>query len=60
MRKYTEADIENTRSALKKWLWMNGKDTIDKFNDFERSNFTKTLIFSGKLRDIIIIIFFLL
>jgi hypothetical protein len=35
-------------SALKEWLRTNGRDTIEKFNDFEKSNFKKELTFSGK------------
>lgn len=38
-------------SALKKWLRTNGRDTIDKFNEFEESNFKKILTFSGNVTE---------
>ncbi len=34
-------------SELKKWLWINGRDTIEKFKEFEESNFRKVLTFSS-------------
>lgn len=39
-------DAEN--SELKKWLRINGRDTVEKFLELEQSDFKKVLTFSGK------------
>ena len=48
MRKDIEENrVENDNSELKKWLRLNGKDTVYKFLELEKSNFKKVLTFSG-------------
>jgi hypothetical protein len=39
-------DPVNTNSQLKKWLLLNGKDTIEKYKEFEKSGYKKMLSFS--------------
>jgi hypothetical protein len=34
-------------SALKKWLLLNGSDTVEKFRQYEENGFDKPLLFSG-------------
>lgn len=34
---------------LKKWLRINGRDTVKKFLEFEKSGFKKVISFSGKI-----------
>lgn len=37
-------------SALQKWLILNGRDTVEKFKEFENSGYSKCLTFSGKIK----------
>jgi hypothetical protein len=39
--------IKDSSSELKKWLYLNGSDTVDKFKQFEKNDFNKSLMFSG-------------
>lgn len=48
MRKTFDQEVKSiaTQTELKKWLLANGKDTIEKFAEFENSGFKKKLTFS--------------
>ncbi len=35
-------------SELKKWLYVNGQDTVQKFKQLEKNDFSRSLMFSGK------------
>lgn len=53
MRNKTEVDIKNEPSALKKWLLLNGADTVKKFQQYEENGFDKPLKFCGNIKVII-------
>ena len=38
---------DDDSSALSTWMRLNGKDTIEKWKEFENSGFNKCLTFSG-------------
>ena len=40
-------DAANDKSQLMKWLLLNGKDSVEKFKDFEKSGYKKMLTFSS-------------
>jgi hypothetical protein len=40
-------DPEDESSALKTWMKLNGGDTIEKWKEFEKSDYKKCLTFSG-------------
>ena len=40
-------DSHEKTSELKRWLVLNGRDTVEKFKEFEKNNFKKVLKFSG-------------
>lgn len=42
----TNMRVDSNTSELKKWLILNGKDTVDKFKEFERGGFQQVLTFS--------------
>ena len=42
-----ENHLDQDNSELRKWLRINGKDTVEKFKELEESNFKKVLTFSG-------------
>ena len=46
MRNNMDSNIGPNSSELKKWLYLNGKDTVDKFKTFEKSGFKKALTFT--------------
>lgn len=46
MKDDLESHAADNTSALKKWLILNGKDSVVKFKEFERSGFNKCLTFS--------------
>ena len=37
----------NEKSELKKWLLANGKDTVEKFFEFQKNDFKKPVKFSS-------------
>ncbi|CAF0950609.1 unnamed protein product, partial [Brachionus calyciflorus] len=46
MKDNLEEHESNNPSALKKWLILNGKDSVVKYKEFEKSGFNKCLTFS--------------
>lgn len=42
--------VDSNTSELKKWLIWNGKDTVDKFKEFERGGFNQVLTFSRNIK----------
>ncbi len=42
-----ENHLDQDNSELRKWLRINGKDTVEMFKELEESNFKKVLTFSG-------------
>lgn len=46
MRHNLDSHMNISKNELKKWLWVNGKDTIDKYLKFEQSGFKDKLSFS--------------
>lgn len=42
-----DMDGKQCDSELKKWLRINGRDTVEKFLEFQKSCFKKVLSFSG-------------
>ena len=42
----TMAEVEQANGGIKKWLLLNGMDSIIKFKEFERNGFNKPLTFS--------------
>ena len=46
MRNDLNMSMDNEKSELKKWLLANGRDTIEKFQEFQKSGFKKSLKFS--------------
>lgn len=46
MKDNLDSHASNNTSALKKWLILNGRDSIAKFKEFESSGFNKCLTFS--------------
>ena len=49
MRNDLSQSMVNEKSELKKWLIANGKDTVEKFFEFQKSDFKKAVKFSGKI-----------
>ncbi len=39
--------VEKDNSQLKNWLRLNGRDTVNRFKEFEKNDFKKSLFFSG-------------
>lgn len=48
MRDKIEETSAHERSELKKWLVLNGADTVKKFRIYEKQGPEKPLVFSGK------------
>ena len=42
-----EDDLDDDSSALRTWMKLNGGDTIEKWKEFEKSDYKKCLTFSG-------------
>lgn len=51
MRNDLNVNMENEKSELKKWLLSNGRDTIEKFQEFQKQGFNKPLKFSATNAD---------
>ncbi len=49
MRNNIDAFNSDTSSELRKWLVLNGRDTVDKFKTFQKGGFNKPLQFNGKV-----------
>jgi hypothetical protein len=49
VRNNIDEELRNTKSHLKQWLCTYGYDSVQKFLEFEKSGFKKTLKFTGKL-----------
>jgi hypothetical protein len=52
-------DSDDESSALRTWMKLNGGDTIEKWKEFEKSDYKKCLTFSGIFCFIILSILYL-
>jgi hypothetical protein len=52
-------DSDDESSALRTWMKLNGGDTIEKWKEFEKSDYKKCLTFSGIFCFIILRILYL-
>ena len=58
MRNNLGSPTDINMSELTKWLVWNGKETVEKYKEFEKSDFNKALSFSGKLSSLILLLEF--
>ena len=47
INKQNNDDSDDESSALRTWMKLNGGDTIEKWKEFEKSDYKKCLTFSG-------------
>jgi hypothetical protein len=58
MRNEFNQQLHMSKNELRKWMLLNGQDTIEKFKLFEKNNFKGVLSFSGRFISIQLFYYF--